>query len=120
MLGSWESPNDVTVSVACAFSVDVELNRANERAETDAGGKYELAFNLKRSFRTLERIGREAMDDNYRQKSQYSILSDHAILPAKHTARAEEAGFIKEICLVLPLTTALDRLRLPNILAVIN
>lgn len=75
MLGSWESPNGVTFSVACAaaFSGDVELNRANDKPETDAVGKYELAFNRNRSFRLVNRIGRAAMDDNYRQKSQFSI-----------------------------------------------
>lgn len=68
MLGSWGSPNGVTFSVAwaAAFSGDVELNRTNDRLETDAGGKYELAFNRIRSFRLVEGIGREAMDDNYR------------------------------------------------------
>lgn len=39
--------------------------------------------------------------------------------PTKRTDRAGEAGFIKEIVLVEPLTAALDRLRLPNILAAV-
>lgn len=73
MLGSWESANGVTFSVACAaaFSGDVELNRANDKPETDAGGKYELAFNRNRPFRLVDRIGREAMDDNYRQRVSF-------------------------------------------------
>lgn len=60
----------MTFSVACAaaFSGDVELNRANDKLETGAGGKYELALSRNRSFRLVERTGREAMDDNYRQK----------------------------------------------------
>lgn len=70
MLGSWESASGVAFSVACvaAFSGDVELNRANDKPETEAGGKYELAFSRSRSFRLVDRTGREAMDDNYWQR----------------------------------------------------
>ena len=66
ILGSCKSLNGVAFSVACAaaFSGDVELNRANERLETDAGGKYELAFSRNRLFRLVGRIGREARDDS--------------------------------------------------------
>jgi hypothetical protein len=96
------------------------LNRANDNPETNAGGKYELAFKCNRSFRLVDRIGREAMDDSYWKRVSIQSRSEHAILPAKHTDRAGETGFIRKIFLVLPLLAALDRLRLPNILAIIT